>query len=307
VVPVLRAGWFFVTITVLLIICVFVPGILGKALLALIATLVALTTFAALVGLASRGSVLGIVIDERNRYSMSRLLTAIWSVVVIGSFITFVEMRIMWAVSTDVFAVAVPAELWGAIGITATALVGTPLIRQSKKRKTRGARMKTKIDGSHVKEADGEAAAMDEGFRSATALQTEQKAKPVRTGVSGMVEPAQGTEGTEGQPEVFYDGVVLMNATPQQAMWTDLFRGEEAGNAAAIDIGKLQVFWFTILLAGGYLFAVGQMLAAAQVTIGTTPNMDVLQSLPALSEAFLTLLALSNGTYLVNKAVPHSS
>ena len=80
------------------------------------------------------------------------------------------------------------------------------------------------------------------------------------------------------------------------ASWKDLFLGDEVGNADTPDLGKIQQFFVTALLAGVYLAAIGSMFA----------NDGFIQALPKLSEKFVWLLAVSHGTYLAYKAAPYT-
>jgi hypothetical protein len=63
----------------------------------------------------------------------------------------------------------------------------------------------------------------------------------------------------------------------------DMFRGEETGNAAFLDLGKVQMFFFTIIDGG-------------------VP----IHEFPALDESIVALLGISHATFLTYQAVPHS-
>ena len=219
------------------------------------------------VGIATNGRLDGVLIDERNKVSLSRLQTAAWSVVVIGSFVAYTMIRLKGGV-VDPLAVAVPEELWVAIGITATALVGTPIIHQ-------------------VKQQPGRVPSAEE-LAAAT----------VRTGTA----------------HVNVRGYLVVNQAPSEASWGDMFRGEEAGNTGLLDIGKIQMFWFTGLLVVVYLAAVAVAIGDATSAVAEAQTEAAksavltshLKGLPVLSAAFVALLAISNGTYLASKAAPHT-
>src|SRR6266699_3538514 len=93
-------------------------------------------------------------------------------------------------------------------------------------------------------------------------------------------------------------GRLLVNKSPADAKWTDLFRGEEVGNAAQIDLGKTQLFYFTNILVFVYTITLGSLFAHQPA---------VISSFPDLNQGILTLLGISNGAYLTSKAVPHST
>jgi hypothetical protein len=209
----------------------------------------------------------GVLVDERNKLSLSRFQTAAWTVVVIGSFVAFVMIRLEAGVA-DPLAVAVPEELWLAIGIATTALIGTPIIHQVKQ-------------------------------------QSDKQPDPSQ--LATMTTQLGGTALTTR-------GYLVLNEKPSEAAWSDMTKGEEVGNAATLDIGKIQMFWFSTLLLVVYALAVGALISDAvaasdaidDAAEATRVLADGLSGLPELSSAFVALLGISNGTYLAYKAVPHT-
>jgi hypothetical protein len=77
--------------------------------------------------------------------------------------------------------------------------------------------------------------------------------------------------------------------------FSDLFRGEEVSDREHLDLGKVQMFLFTVVLVLGYALAVADMLGDS-----TAP----FTSLPAVDEGVVTLLAISHAGYLAKKAAP---
>jgi hypothetical protein len=77
--------------------------------------------------------------------------------------------------------------------------------------------------------------------------------------------------------------------------FSDLFRGEEVADRQHLDLGKVQMFLFTVVLILGYGLAVGDMLDES-----TAPFV----ALPAVDEGVVTLLAISHAGYLTRKALP---
>ncbi len=86
--------------------------------------------------------------------------------------------------------------------------------------------------------------------------------------------------------------------TEAESRFSDLFRGEEVADRDHLDLGKVQMFLFTVVLVLGYGLAVGDMLdeSAAPFT-----------ALPAVDEGVVTLLAISHAGYLSRKALPTTS
>ncbi|HVE71797.1 MAG TPA: hypothetical protein VNI54_10545 [Thermoanaerobaculia bacterium] len=76
-----------------------------------------------------------------------------------------------------------------------------------------------------------------------------------------------------------------------KASFMDIFEGDELGDAHAIDLGKIQMFFFTVVGAAVYL---GEMYS--QLATGPT-------SLPALPENLVILMGMSHAGYVGNKMV----
>ncbi len=98
--------------------------------------------------------------------------------------------------------------------------------------------------------------------------------------------------------KVTNQGQVVVNTSPDNARWADLFTGEETGNAAQFDLGKIQMFYFTFILVLVYGATLGLLFARPVMIITAFPD---------LSPGMLTLLGISHAAYLVNKIIPHST
>ena len=81
------------------------------------------------------------------------------------------------------------------------------------------------------------------------------------------------------------------------AGWADLFRGEDKSDAGCLDLGKVQLFFFTVVIVLGYGLALGDMFAGTEGVFG---------SLPPVDDSVVTLLVISHAGYLTKKAVPTS-
>lgn len=200
-----------------------------------------------LLGMAIDGTPFGILIDERNKVSLSRLQATVWTVIVVSGFAA-IGLGRMTANVPDPLAVAIPEELLWVLGISATALVGTPLIHR---------------------------------------IQADAPPATVRTAATAT--PPAGTAPL---------GRLLVNTDVSGAKWTDIFKGEDAPTANLIDLGKVQMFYFTVVAALVYTLAIAQALGGDTSVV---PN-----GLPAISSGLAAVLGLSNGAYLVNKAVPRA-
>jgi len=77
-------------------------------------------------GLTGRKS--GLLIDERNRMSTSRLQIIIWTLVIIPALLAFIYINIGHGQTPDAaLNIAIPPELWALLGISGGAAIGGPV------------------------------------------------------------------------------------------------------------------------------------------------------------------------------------
>ena len=218
-------------------------------------TLVLLAGFATVTGHGILGLWTGLLIDERNKMSLSRLQMILWTIIVLSGFLTAALWRIRVG-QMDALAIGVPSELWLLMGIATTSLLGSPLIKST---------------------------------QMAQPITDEQVTKQQQTFAllaNQGIDPNIIT--TEGQ--------IVSWKWPKDATWSDLFQGEKIGNAAHLDLGKIQMFYFTLILALAYVAMLGTLFSS---------NQEPIKDLPSLSEGMVTLLGISHAGYLVNKVIPH--
>ena len=96
--------------------------------------------------------------------------------------------------------------------------------------------------------------------------------------------------------DVSAQSVLLRNESKLDARWGDILKGDESGNAASVDVGKLQMFFFTFVLVLGYGVEIARLFGSA----------GAITSLPLVDSSMNTLLGISHTGYLANKVVPHS-
>jgi hypothetical protein len=97
-----------------------------------VATSAVLAAFLLVLGQSISGTPFGVLINERNLMSLSRFQAAVWTIVVIGGYLTMVVARVK-AGTANAVNVAIPQELWLAMGISSTSLLGTPLLLAGKR------------------------------------------------------------------------------------------------------------------------------------------------------------------------------
>lgn len=92
-------------------------------------------------------------------------------------------------------------------------------------------------------------------------------------------------------------GVIVENTDPALASWSDLFTAEDTGNAWRLDLAKIQMFFFTTVLAIAYSFALGSLMMSEAAVVNSFPDLDA---------SAVALIGISHAGYLTNKAIPHS-
>jgi hypothetical protein len=92
------------------------------------------------------------------------------------------------------------------------------------------------------------------------------------------------------------EGKIKTRQDVQDAEVADLFRGEEISNCNVLDLAKVQMFFFTLVLVLAYAVLLGSLFANTTAPIKGMPDID-----PSMT----TLLGISHAGYLTNKAIPH--
>jgi hypothetical protein len=212
-----------------------------------IVVMIGMTLFTLIVGRGVTGVWKGAFVDDRLRMSLSRLQLLMWTILVLSAFGTIAVIR-MQHDAVSALDIAVPDTICALLGISATSLIGSPLIKKSQQE---------------------------------TQTPSEQT---VRTLAS-----AQG----QSADDVVVHGKVIKNKSIRQAGLVDIFMGEYVDDFALLDLAKIQMFFFTILLVIAYGTAVGYLLIT-----------DLLpSSLPDVGAGMLPLLGISHAGYLASKVV----
>ena len=128
-----QAGW-TASFAILLLIALMVASGFAPPGFNLISITVLMLLLMLVLGQAITNRPLGVLINDRNLMSLSRFQMAVWTVVILAAYFTFVFMRIKNR-EPDALNVALDWHLWALMGISTTSLVGTPLILSTKKDK----------------------------------------------------------------------------------------------------------------------------------------------------------------------------
>jgi hypothetical protein len=231
------------------------PGAAGASILVLLALIIAaglylpggwnllviaaaLTAIVIVLGRAIVDRPLGALINEKNIMSLSRFQMAVWTIVVIASYISYALFRIKTAgfgaigpnASLDPLNITIDPHLLILMGISATSFVASPLILGTKK----------------DKEPD-----------SAVAAKTAQ--------VSGD---------SPAEVESNREGTLYANSNIADARLTDMFQGDELGNTMHVDMAKVQMFFFTVIAALAYLIVVFRNLRSPGQDLGSLPALS---------------------------------
>ena len=204
------------------------------------------------IGLGTTGLWRGLLIDSRNRMSLSRLQLLLWTVLVLSAFLTVAMFNIREDPMADPLNIEVSAQVWGLLGISTTSFVTAATIKSQKKNLevTREAKDKTTEALENVGENSNK-----------------------------LADP---------------QGALVAYEQPENASVADLFKGDEVISAAYFDLGKVQVFLFTLIVVFAYAAEVGAMLYSTRI----------ISALPELSTGIVALLGISHAGYLTAKAVP---
>ncbi|MDT4897200.1 MAG: hypothetical protein QOH25_2277 [Acidobacteriota bacterium] len=217
--------------------------------------IVSLALFATIAGRGITGLWRGVLIDERNKMSLSRLQLALWTILILSSFLTAALINTHKGQPDDPLSIIIPEALWGLMGISTASLIGSSLIKSPKK----------------------DAPTNDEEKNKTLDLLKTQGVDTSKVDVQGQI---------------------IVNQNPEDASWVDLFKGDEVGNAAHLDLGKIQMFFFTLVVWFAYAVVLAQKFQ-------NVPSTGI-PAFPDLSTGMLALLGISHAGYLANKAVPHT-
>jgi len=276
---------------VVIIVAIALFGLLippAQILLSWLLTLVALSVFVMLVGHGITGRFwFGWLINEQYRMSLSRLQMFLWTVVVLSAFLTAALANIRMGYFKEAVSIAIPEEVWVAMGISTTALVGSPLILEGKKKKK-----------TNLKEAEKTLVKLKilpepPAYPDLAALANKPQAL-AQAQSKYQIEESKYKLEANTKIEEHTSGQLIRNTKPDDAELYDMVSGEEVGNADILDLTRLQNLFFTLILLGSYAAALGALFAAPSGAINQFPD---------LGTSEVALLGMSAAGYLGAKAV----
>jgi hypothetical protein len=256
--------------------------------------MVLLVVFCILLGISICQDPLGILISEQNVISLSRFQTALWTVIVIAALLVIAIARIKNGVVADEdtseladpLKITFGKDLLALLGISATSLVGSPLIAATKKSKAPGPNAVASTAQEMVK-LDNVPDSVKSAGRGTGAAAAAAPAKPSPANVALAI--AENAE-----------GILYKNPTASDASFADMFEGNEIGNAAHVDLSKVQMFFFTAVIAVAYVVALWDAMSTGAIYGASF-------AFPAVSSGMVGLLGISNAGYLAAKGVDHTA
>jgi hypothetical protein len=204
----------------------------------------------------------GVLIDEQNKMSLSRFQLAFWTVLLLGSYLTAALYNVRSGCENPL-TIAMPEELWALMGISSTSLVASPFIAYTKS----------------TKEVDP--------TKAQAQLQAQEQQIASRLG------PAVRSD----QPLVETRGQLVANVRPEYSQWSDMFKSCVVGAGDILDLAKVQMFFFTLVVGVAYAINLGAVFGTKAAFIN---------QFPALHAGMVGLLGISHATYLTKKAIPIS-
>ena len=186
----------------------------------------ALALFTLVVGHGVTGVWKGAFVDDRNRMSLSRLQMLLWTVVVVSAFGTIAIGRLNQTPLR-------PADIIGAMDIAVPQTIWLLL----------GISTASFVGSPLIKNSQ-----KDPQLQLAPDRQNRMLAN-------------QGQD----PDAVTVEGQIVKNKSIQEATFADMFMGETVENAGHLDVGKMQMFFFTALIMFAYAFAIGALLKSSTI------------------------------------------
>lgn len=232
-----------------------IPGFAAPAhgLVVWLIMLVLLCLCLVVIGKGTTGMWEGLLIDTRNKMSLSRLQLVLWTLVVLSALLTVALFNIRKDAMANPLHIEVSPQVWGLLGISTASFVTAATIKSQKK---------------------------NQNVSEEATKRTTEALRKVGDDPNKLADP---------------QGSLVAFERPRDAGVADLFKGDEVVSAAYLDLGKVQVFFFTLIVVFAYAAEVGTVLYGMQ---------DTIRALPDLSTGIVALLGISHAGYLTSKAVP---
>lgn len=282
-------------------------------------------------GMQRQGHAASILIDARNRMSLSRLITICWTCLIGGTYAVLVMLRIGTG-SPDPTNIDIDRNLVELMGLTVAGL-GTSAVIQKYKGSS-GTRMsEAERDAHRMSTLRWNAPKLIKEFNEAHAATrpnplTQADVAPLlaplvaldkknRAKTFAKVESAAQTPQSKEFVEWYKDhfdrspplGTLVRNPEPKYARFADMTQAEEVGSSHRADLGKLQLAILNAVLMFMFLLAaflpltdpIQAVCADAEGAALSTLDDTTCLGLPTLTGGMVGILMASQGGYLLNK------
>jgi hypothetical protein len=136
---------------------------------------------------------------------------------------------------------------------------------------------------------------MASAVASPVILNTKREKKPDPAELARNLRSVKRSEQKKDE-DINATSMILENTQFEAARWSELLKGDESGNAASVDIGKLQMLFFTFILILSYGATIASLFSGNALV----------NQLPAVGSGMSTLLGISHAGYLAGKAASNS-
>jgi len=217
------------------------------------------------VGLSKGKGVFGVLIDGRGKYSLSRLQILLWTALIIGGYFGIAFPKLDF--------ISLPNEVLGLLGITLGSTVVSTAIKANQV-------LAGQTANEEQRNQEIAQAAQDEMLYLLGVEQPELLSQEEKGALLGHISEEERAE-LNKQIE-----------SKRKPSWMDLFSQEQKGKEHLIDIGKLQMFTWTMAALTIY----GAMLISRLIL--PLEQVCQLTELPNVTGTILTLMGISQAAYL---------
>lgn len=244
----------------------------------------------------------GIFVDQRNRVSLARFQVVIWTILVLATFAEAALANIAFSEPNPVFTVVIPSNLWLVMGISIAAL---PVAAAASARKSSASpdkianaiglrTLKDQETVTDLKKADSDTDVLTKGLNDV--IDTKLPTGLLEKDTTIRQLPKVNYLTINGE-DLIANGLMVSRAKSELAKFKDMFVGDEITNFNYVDISKVQLFLFNVVLI--IVFSV----ALAYYFMGQPP----FASLPNIPDLVAVFLGISNGAYILFKATPRTA
>jgi hypothetical protein len=256
----------------------------------------------------------GILIDDSNHYSLSRLQMLLWTMLILSAFVAAVLANIQLKLMVYVSGVIDPPVI---VYTDPGTLVVDVLYYVGVVEETDDDGFLSVIDGVDLSQLnlaqpirDGHVIyvpGIDESTPTHLIAQNNQRetdnpSTPLSVQIPSEVWLLLGISTTSLVAVPLISGQkgekVHKRGSIAEARLSDIIVGNEIGMGDKLDLGKVQLLYVTLIVIGVYMVAVANLFLNTQFAIA---------SLPALDGGVIAMLGVSHAGYLTNKAVPHNT